>query len=116
MGPNMDHRRINARTWIGYAMILSAPSLAFAQTEGNARCTQAGMVRTVEVVRETAAPVPCSVNYRKETEAPNAPAEQLWNAENEVGYCEARAAEFVARLESLGWQCDGPLAARSEED
>jgi hypothetical protein len=52
--------------------------------------------------------------YHKDTEAPDAAPEELWNAQNEAGYCEARAAEFVAQLESWGWQCE--QAARSEGD
>jgi hypothetical protein len=55
-------------------------------------------------VHADGAPVPCSVNYHKDTEAPGS-SEELWSATNEPGYCEARAEEFAARLGTLGWAC-----------
>ena len=44
--------------------------------------------------------VPCQVKYDK-----GLGIETLWNAQSEVGYCESKAAEFVAKQESWGWSC-----------
>lgn len=88
------------------------PVVALSQPETNYRCTQGGLVRRVEIVYETGVAVPCEVHYFKDTEAPGE-REVLWNARNESGYCESRTREFVARLESLGWQCTAQ-AAREE--
>ena len=48
--------------------------------------------RTVSIHRSGEAPVPCEVRYQKG----EGPSVVLWEAHNEVGYCEARAAEFAA--------------------
>ena len=39
----------------------------------------------------------------------------LWRATNEAGYCEARAEEFLEKLESWGWQCDTGNSEDSED-
>lgn len=88
------------------AFLLAAlPTVALAHDDHNYRCTSGDAVRRIEVEHAADAPVPCSVNYFKDTEAPGS-SEELWNAANEAGYCEARAAEFAERLEGLGWQCE----------
>ena len=98
-----------------WSLLATLPVVAIAQNDTEYRCTLSGAVRRVEVVHLAPAPVPCEVRYHKDTEQPGA-AEVLWSARNEVGYCEARANEFVARLESLGWDCrnvaDLPAATR----
>ena len=88
-------------------------SPAFAQTAY--QCNAGDVLRRVEVVYESAAVVPCEVHYVKETEAPGS-REVLWNAANEAGYCEARAQELIARLQSLGWTCSAPEAAPASDD
>ena len=35
---------------------------------------------------------------------------------NEEGYCEAKAAEFIAKLEGMGWTCWEPGTAEPDED
>ena len=96
-----------------FAFLLTAlPAVALAHDDHSYRCTSGDAVRRIEVVHADGAPTPCSVNYHKDTEAPGT-SEELWSAANEAGYCEARAAEFSTRLESLGWQCD-VVAARPE--
>lgn len=98
------------------ALILGlAPFVAFAQNQDAYRCSHGGLVRRVEIVRDTNADVPCSVNYTKETEAPGA-TEVLWTAEHEAGYCEARTREFIAKLESWGWQCEAMPADSAARD
>jgi hypothetical protein len=95
------------------AFLLTAlPAVALAHDDHSYRCTSGDAVRRIEVVHADGAPLPCSVNYHKDTEAPGQ-SEELWSAANQDGYCEARAEEFSARLESLGWQCE-TVAARTE--
>lgn len=99
--------------------LLSIPVIAVAQSDQSYECTMGGLVRRVVVETEGSAPVPCEVVYYKDTEAPGE-REGLWNAQNETGFCESRAAEFVSRLEGLGWACDAastePEAASNEDD
>jgi len=66
-------------------------------------CTRSGLSRSVEVVySDPGQPVPCEVLYSKPA---SGTVESLWRANHEAGYCEARAAEFIAELESAGWHC-----------
>ncbi len=66
-------------------------------------CTQDGLSRTVSIVySEPGQAVPCEVMYEKSGEGQSM---TLWRAQNEAGYCEARAAEFVAKLAGMGWAC-----------
>ena len=55
--------------------------------------------------------VPCQVQYDK-----GHGAEMLWNAQSEVGYCESKAAEFVAKQESWGWSCSKVTQAEYVEN
>lgn len=97
--------------------LLTIPLLAAAQSNNGYQCTMGELARRVVVERSGSAPVPCEVAYFKDSEAPGE-RQVLWSADNDAGYCDARATEFVARLESLGWQCSmagvEPEAARSE--
>ena len=99
-----------------WSLLAVLPVVAFAQDENRFRCTQGDLVRRVEIARETDAAVPCAVRYYKDTEAPGEGPQVLFNARNEVGYCEARAREFVARLETLGWTCASVAQASAAED
>lgn len=75
-------------------------------------CTYGAMERTIEVVYETPGEaVPCEVVYDKLTEGGRT---VPWRARNEAGFCEARAAELVEKLEANGWACtDAPRQERS---
>ncbi|MDP6374960.1 MAG: hypothetical protein QF921_04995 [Pseudomonadales bacterium] len=67
-------------------------------------CTNWGLIRSVEVVYGVEGQaVPCEVIYAKRTEGTT---QSLWRANNEEGYCEARAIDFIKQLESSGWDCD----------
>jgi len=94
-----------------WSVLAIVPVVVFAQDESSFRCTQDGLVRRVEIVYETEAPVPCAVHYYKDTEAPGED-QVLWNAQNEAGYCEARTRELVERLESGGFECAAVAAGR----
>ena len=97
--------------FVGFCLV---PFLTLAQDGQVFKCTMNDNVRRVEVVAlEPGQSVPCEVRYVKETEA--AGAEQvLWRATNEAGYCEARAQEFLEKLESWGWHCDAGNREDSE--
>ena len=75
------------------------PLTTFAQDAVVHTCTIGDLTRKVEIIYETGVTVPCEVHYTKESESPG-DVQVLWRALNEAGYCEARTAEFVARLES----------------
>jgi hypothetical protein len=80
------------------------PVVALAQPDTAFECTMNDLVRRLEIVYETDAPVPCEVRYSKLSEAPGR-TDVLWRARNESGYCESRARAFVAELEAWGWRC-----------
>ncbi len=65
-------------------------------------CDNNGLKRIVSIVYQNEeAPVPCEVRYDK-----GQGVETLWTAQAEVGYCEARANEFIEKQESWGWSCE----------
>jgi len=79
---------------------LFAPLGAYAESWS---CSHGNDVREVHIERSTAEAVPCDVVYKKLTEGVSD--QILWNAENDDSYCEEKAQEFVAKLESWGWVC-----------
>ncbi|WP_317931205.1 hypothetical protein [Halioxenophilus sp. WMMB6] len=82
-----------------------APGMAADSAAPSYRCELHGKVRRIEVsYLNPSALVPCEVNYLKEVEAPGQ-TQALWSAEQEVGYCEQKASDFVAKLKEWGWQC-----------
>ena len=94
------------------------PGLAFAQGAMSYQCTQGDLIRRVEIFHETGVPVPCEVQYFKDTEAPGE-RQVLWRAINEVGYCERKTEAFIAQLREWGWDCgqkgaEAPVEAESE--
>jgi len=67
-------------------------------------CRKADLTRQVVVFYpEAPARLPCKVFYAKPKEdvLPRA----LWEARNKQNYCEHKAAEFIEKLNSLGWRC-----------
>jgi hypothetical protein len=97
--------------FIPLLILAAAPSLA-ADPE-NMLCTLDDKSRSVQIVRDAGVSVPCEVHYDRDTYAPGDP-EVLWRANHEAGFCEARAAELIAKLEALGWSC--AKDTRTEED
>ena len=85
-------------------VLLVAPLIAVAQEQGNYQCALDELIRRVEIMYETGVTVPCEVHYYKDTEMPGE-RQVLWRAANEEGYCESMAAEFVAKLQGMGWTC-----------
>jgi len=84
--------------------VLLLPLVAVAQDDRKYQCSYGGLERRIEIVSEGGLEVPCEVHYFKDTEAPGEQ-QVLWTAQNEAGYCEARARELIARLEGMGWSC-----------
>ena len=92
------------------------PVLAPAQGANNFQCSMGELTRRVEIFYETGVTVPCEVHYYKDNEMPGE-RQVLWRAANEAGYCEAKAAEFIEKLEGMGWNCmagDAALAVPDE--
>ncbi len=46
---------------------------------------------------------PCAVRYKRDVAEPE---KEIFKASNEIGYCETKADEFVAKLTALGWACE----------
>ncbi len=84
----------------GVALLVCTPALA---TANLTQCTNGDLHRSVEVVySDPGHPVPCEVLYNKPSEGTQ---ESLWQANNEAGYCEDRAREFIGKLGEMGWAC-----------
>ena len=66
-------------------------------------CSHDDLVREVNIEYPQGGSLPCDVVYKKQTEGEED--QVLWSAENEEGYCEDKARELVATLESSGWVC-----------
>ena len=66
-------------------------------------CSHDDLVREVIIEYPQGGSIPCDVVYKKQTEGVED--QVLWSAENEEGYCEEKARELVANLESWGWVC-----------
>lgn len=91
------------------------PAVALPQDAEKYQCTYGDMQRRVEIAHEPGVEVPCSVHYFKDTEAPGEQ-QVLWSADSDPAYCQTKATEFVAKLESWGWDCGGNSDAVSEEE
>ena len=81
--------------------LFAAPVMASTTT-----CTNGSQERVISVVYLVdGQKVPCEVQYTKngETETP-------WSAQNEEGYCEAKAKELVEKQIGWGWSCEEAAA------
>jgi hypothetical protein len=77
--------------------------LSFAAQAESWSCRHGDDVREVHVETVTPDPVPCNVVYRKLTEGVED--QVLWSAQFDESYCENKAIEFAAKLQTLGWTC-----------
>lgn len=64
-------------------------------------CRNNNLERFVEVVSPAGSPVPCSVDYTKET----GEKKSLWRANTDADYCITKAADFIEKQRSWGWSC-----------
>ena len=87
----------------GLTIILAISALPTAANAESWICEQGTLIREINVVRETANPVPCSVQYNKETEGLGSSV--LWTASADGSYCDIKANGLAAKLEGLGWSC-----------
>lgn len=82
---------------------------AFAQTDTSFTCTLNDATRIISISYPTGNATPCNVNYQKEGAS-----QTLWQAQNTQGYCEEKAAEFIEKQRSWGWQCDDESAVETQ--
>ncbi len=93
------------------SMFVAVPSIAFAASPGYL-CHHGEQSREILVQYDVPGQsVPCGVLYRKASGE-----QELWRANDETGYCEARAREFAAKQESWGWQCSELSSNSPEQD
>ncbi len=76
-------------------------------------CSSSDLVREVVIDYPEGGSVPCNVIYKKQTEGFED--QVLWSADNQEGYCEEKARELVANLESWGWVCLETVKTEAEE-
>ncbi len=82
------------------SVLVTVPVIGFASSPGYL-CHHGEQSREILVQYDVPGQsVPCGVLYRKASGE-----QELWRANDEDGYCEARAREFAAKQESWGWQC-----------
>ena len=97
------------------AVLVAVPTIAVAQNAPSYECMNGALQRRVQVIYETGVSTPCEVHYFKDTESPGE-SQVLWRALNEEGYCEAKASEFAAKLESWGWACTANTSSDTAAD
>jgi hypothetical protein len=84
---------------IAFLFILGAGNLYADET---IICTDGQQERVISIIyKDQDAKVPCNVEYTK-----NGQTEALWQAENEFGYCEEKAEEFIQKQIEWGWRCE----------
>jgi hypothetical protein len=85
-----------------FIMMLSALITVSVSADIVSTCTHGDKTRVISVVYlEPGSKVPCEVQYQK-----NQVSKVLWSATNSGGYCEKKAAQFVAKQINWGWQCE----------
>ena len=92
---------------------ISALSVTFNAYADSWNCSSSDLVREVVIEYPQGGSVPCNVVYKKQTEGVED--QVLWSAENQEGYCEEKAGELVANLESWGWVCLETVSSEVEE-
>ena len=100
-------------TFLPSVLVLVA-AMGLNNTAYGAQCSQGDLNRVVTIVySEPGQPTPCEVLYEKPSEGVSM---TLWRAQNQAGYCEARAAEFIEKLSELGWSCSATKAQQENEE
>lgn len=85
-------------------LCLSLLAIAFTSSANEYICTHDTSTRTISVDYQAyPEPVPCRVKYDKQEEGG---VQYPWNAKNQTGFCEQKAAELAERLRSYGWNCE----------
>jgi len=97
-----------------FLLATAIPCAAFGQGTTSYQCTNGDLTRRVEILTDPGVTVPCEVHYHKDTEAPGE-RQVLWSATAEIGYCERKTEEFVAKLRGWGWECGQASATPAAE-
>jgi hypothetical protein len=84
-------------------IILAVLTLPTAVNAESWICEQGTLIREINVERETASPVPCSVNYNKQAEGLGSSV--LWTAAADGSYCDIKANGLAEKLEAANWSC-----------
>lgn len=90
-----------------------ALSVCFNAYADSWNCSSSDLVREVVIDYPQGGSVPCNVIYKKQTEGFED--QVLWSADNLEGYCEDKARELVANLESWGWVCLETVSTEAKE-
>ena len=88
-----------AVAWAAWsALFISSPLLAGEDYV----CQKGALERRISIAyANEGMAVPCQVSYTRE----DGTTQDLWNAQNEEGYCESKAAEFAEKQRGWGWDC-----------
>ncbi|MDH5433842.1 MAG: hypothetical protein OEY19_07840 [Gammaproteobacteria bacterium] len=87
-------------------LVLFLSFFSFGAMASQTICTHGDQERKIEIVYPSGGNVPCEVHYTKAGSS-----QVLWEAKNTEGYCEEKAAEFVAKQENWGWSCSAVAEA-----
>ena len=87
----------------GISFVLAVLLLPTTVTAESWICEHGNLVREINVERSGNQPVPCSVNYNKESEGKGSSV--LWTAQADGNYCDAKANGLAEKLNGLGWSC-----------
>jgi hypothetical protein len=93
-----------------FATVCATAMMASSALADTYICKHGDKERVISVVYEKEGqPVPCKVVYTKDTGV-----ETPWNAQNQAGYCEEKAAAFVEKQRTWGWTCEKQEAAQEQ--
>lgn len=91
----------------GLAVCASVMSVAAMADE--TVCKMGATIRRVEVAhQDNDAKKPCEVRYYKDTEKPGEAGQVLFAYKTNVSQCDSKAADFVQKLTSMGYNCQAP--------
>lgn len=94
---------------MGLFIALILPQLG--HTDELYSCTYGSNIRKIIVQYDDQdTQLPCRVVYLKGSSNV-----VLWSANNELGYCDARAREFSKKQMKWGWKCEGPSSVLPKE-
>ncbi len=91
-------------------LLLLAPFTLLAADNQTTHCQLGDAVRVIEVVYPQGTELPCEVRYIRDGQS-----SVLWQASNEAGYCEQKAADFAEKQRGWGWQCVATVSAGKAE-
>ena len=83
-------------------------------SSANTTCKKATSFREIDIIYSNPGyKVPCEVTYQK---SESSEIKILWRAENQPGYCEQQAKDFIEKFEGLGWICESePEALKPQQ-